>query len=169
MTPATTSGFDSCTKWEAPSISVTAEPARSYENRWSWGEIGWSPVPNTPQDGFTRQAAAAAGSSNAEANSGRCACAMNVASASGTSAQKMLGKRCGSTESSTAPSGNGRGWRKLPIASDGNRPCRSAIDSPSSGANPATYTRPATLSEEPATLITEPLYECPTSTTGPSS
>jgi len=54
------------------------------------------------------------------------------------------------------------------MMSDGKRVCRSVIDSPSSGANPATYTKPATLSEAPATVITHPLYEWPTSTTGPS-
>ena len=54
------------------------------------------------------------------------------------------------------------------MASDGKRACRSVIDSPSSGANPATYTSPATLSEAPATVITHPLYEWPTRTTGPS-
>src|SRR3954466_15300399 len=119
MTSATTPGFDSITKWEAPATSVTVEPARSYEKRWSWGAIGWSAVPNTPQDGLTRQAATEAGSSNAVVASGRCECARKVASASGTSAQKMSWKRCGSTDTSALPSGNGRGWRKLPIASDG--------------------------------------------------
>ena len=94
---------------------------------------------------------------------------MNAASASGTSAQKTSWKRCGSTDTSTLPSGNGVVWRKLPIASDGKRACRSVIDSPSSGTNPATYTSPATLSEAPATVITQPAYEWPTSTTGPSS
>src|SRR4051794_8115514 len=169
MTPATTSGFDNIGRCEPPSISVTAEPARSYEKRCSWGAIGWSAVPNTPQDGFTRQAAAAAGSSNADASSGRCACAMNFASLSGTSAQKMSWKRSGSTDSSTPPSGNDLGWRKLPIASDGKRVWRSVIDSPSSGTNPDTYTRPVTFSEVPATVITQPAYEWPTSTMGPSS
>ena len=116
-----------------------------------------------------RQAAAAAGSSNAVATSGRCACAMNAATSSGTSAQKMSWKRSGSTDSSTLPSGSGRGWRKFPIASDGKRVCRSVIDSPSSGMNALTYTSAATLSEAPATVITQPPYEWPTRTTGPSS
>src|SRR6266851_4969593 len=98
MTPATTSGCESIAKWEAPSTSVTVEPARPSEKRCSSGAIGWSPVPNTPQDGFVRQAAAAAASSNAVATSGRCACAMNAATSSGTSAQKMFWKRSGLEE-----------------------------------------------------------------------
>jgi hypothetical protein len=40
MTPATMSGCDSIRKWEAPSTSVTVEPARSYEKRWSSGATG---------------------------------------------------------------------------------------------------------------------------------
>src|SRR5207247_6369426 len=65
MTPTTASGCESITKCDAPSTSVTFEPARSYENPCSWGGIGWSAVPNTPQLGLACQAAAAAGSSNA--------------------------------------------------------------------------------------------------------
>src|SRR3989442_11705479 len=40
MTLATMSGCDSIRKWEAPSTSVTVEPARSYEKRWSSGATG---------------------------------------------------------------------------------------------------------------------------------
>ena len=169
MTPATTSGFETIAKCDAPSISVTVEPARSYEKRCSSGAIGWSAVPNTPQDGFVRQAAAAACSSNAEATSGRCACAMNAATSSGTSAQKMSWKRSGSTDSSTLPSGSGRGWRKFPIASDGKRACRSVIDSPASGMNALDVHERGDLVRAPATVITQPAYEWPTRTTGPSS
>jgi len=35
MTPATMSGSETIAKCDAPSISVTAEPARSYEKRCS--------------------------------------------------------------------------------------------------------------------------------------
>ena len=40
MTPATMSGCDLMRKWEAPSTSVTVEPARSLEKRWSSGATG---------------------------------------------------------------------------------------------------------------------------------
>jgi hypothetical protein len=46
-------------------------PGPAQEKRCRWGAIGWSAVPNTAQDGFRRQAAAVAGSSNAVARSGR--------------------------------------------------------------------------------------------------
>src|SRR6185312_9213771 len=127
-----------------------------------------SAVPNTAQDGFVRQAAAVAGSSNAVAETGRCEIAMNAASASGTSAEKTSWNRAGSIDTSTLPSANCAGRTSGPMASDGKRPWRSLTDSPSLGATPATYTSPATLSELPATVITAPPYECPTSTTGPS-
>src|SRR6516164_10267580 len=94
---------------------------------------------------------------------------MNAASASETSAQNTSWNRAGSTDSSALPSGNDTGRTSGPIASDGKRPCRSLTDSPSSGTTPATYTSPATLSELPATVITAPPYEWPTTTTGPSS
>src|SRR5262249_44174665 len=93
---------------------------------------------------------------------------MNAASASETSAQKTSWNRAGSIDTSTLPSANEAGRTSGPIASDGNRLWRSLTDSPSSGATPATYTSPATLSELPATVITAPPYEWPTRTTGPS-
>src|SRR4029077_13910587 len=114
------------------------------------------------------QAAAVAGSSNAVAETGRCEIAMNAASASGTSGQKRPRDRGAAIETSTLPSANCAGRTCGPIASDGKRPCRSLTDSPSSGATPATYTSPATLAELPATVITAPPYEWPTSTTGTS-
>jgi len=40
MTLATMSDCDSIRKWEAPSTSVTVEPARSYEKRWRSGATG---------------------------------------------------------------------------------------------------------------------------------
>ena len=52
-------------------------------------------MPNTAQDGFVRQAAAVAGSSNAVADTGRCEIAMNAASASGMSAAKTSWNRAG--------------------------------------------------------------------------
>src|SRR5262249_48883882 len=156
MRPATMSGCDSIKKCEAPSTSVTVEPARSYWKRCRSGATGRSAVPNTAQDGVARQAAAVAGSSNA-------------ASASERSAQKTSWNRAGSIDASTLPSGNDRGCTIGPIVSDGKRPWRSLTDSPSSGTTPATYTSPATLSELPATVITAPPHEWPTSTIGPSS
>src|SRR5258708_10264929 len=56
MTPATISGLDSITRWEAPSTSVTVEPARAYWKRCSSGATRRSAVPNTPQDRFARHA-----------------------------------------------------------------------------------------------------------------
>ena len=116
-------------------------------------------MPNIAQDGFVRQAAAVAGSSNAVAETVRCEIAMNAASAAGMSAQKTSWNRAGSIDTSTVPSDNDRGCTSGPIASDGKRPWRSLTDSPSSGATPATYSSPATLSELPATVITAPPYE----------
>jgi hypothetical protein len=57
MPPAAMPGCDFMTKWEATSTSVTVEPARSQEKRWSSGATGRSAVPNTAQDGFARQPA----------------------------------------------------------------------------------------------------------------
>src|SRR5262249_2298422 len=158
---------DSIKKCEAPSTSVTVEAARWYWKRCRSGATGRSAVPNTAQDGFVRQAAAVAGSSNAVAETGRCEIAMNPASASGRSAQQTSWNRAGSIDASPLPSGNDAGRTNGPIASDGKRPWRSLTDSPSSGARPATYTSPATLSELPATVITAPPYEWPTRTMGP--
>ena len=125
-------------------------------------------MPNTAQDGVARQAAAVAGSSKAVAEIERCEIAMNAASAAGRSAPKTSGNRAGSIDSSMLPSGSETGCTSGPMASDGKRPWRSLTDSPSSGTTPATYTSPTTLSELPATVITAPPYEWPTSTTGPS-
>ena len=110
-----------------------------------------------------------AGSSNAVAEIERCEIAMNAASASGRSAQKTSWNRAGSIDASTLPSGNAVGRTSGPMASDGKRSWRPLTVSPSSGATPATYTSPATFSEVPATVITAPPYEWPTSTIGPSS
>jgi hypothetical protein len=162
------SGCDIITRWDAPSTSVTVEPARSYAKRWSPGATGRSAVPNTAQDGVVCQAAAVAGSSNAVADTDFCEIAMNAASAAGRSAPKTSGNRAGSIVSSTLPSGNATGCTSGPMASDGKRFWRSLTDSPSSGATPATYTSPTTLSAPPATVITAPPYEWPTRTTGPS-
>src|SRR5260370_9272782 len=46
--------------------------------------------------------------------------------------------------------------------------CSAPRSSPSSGANPATYTSPTTSSATPAAGMTAPPYEWPTSSTGPS-
>src|SRR6266699_7127567 len=166
MTPATMSGCDSIKKCDAPSTSVTVESARSYWKRWRSGATGRSAVPNTAQDGFARQAAAVAGSSNAVAETERCEIARNAASASGRSAQKTSWNRAGSIDASTLPSGNDVGRTNGPMASDGKRAYRSLTDSPSSGATPATYTSPATLTELPATVITVLPYVRATSTIG---
>ncbi|WP_327132928.1 hypothetical protein OG311_20285 [Streptomyces sp. NBC_01343] len=40
--------------------------------------------------------------------------------------------------------------------------------SPASGAKSATYTSPVTFGRSPASVMTAPPYECPTSSTGPS-
>jgi hypothetical protein len=44
---------------------------------------------------------------------------------------------------------------------------RSSTDSPSAGANAATYTSPATLGCRPISVMTTPPHEWPTSSTGP--
>src|SRR6185437_4008611 len=156
ITPATMSGCDSIKKCEAPSTSVTVESARSYWKRWRSGATGPSAVPNTAQDGFVRQAAAVAGSSNAVADTGRCEIAMNAASAPGTSAAKTSWNRAGSIDTSTLPSANCAGRTSGPIAGDRKRPCRSLTDSPSSGATQETYTSPITWPELAAPVITPP-------------
>jgi hypothetical protein len=73
-------------------------------------------VPNTAQDGFVRQAAAVAGSSNAVARTVRCEIAMNAASASGRSAQKTSWNRAGSIDTSTLPSGTAIRVRRADLA-----------------------------------------------------
>ena len=68
---------------------------------------------------------------------------------------------------SVAPSGSGEGLTYGPSAAPGKFDCSEPRSSPSSGANPATYTSPTTLSVTPAALMTAPPYEWPTSSTGP--
>src|SRR4029453_9318114 len=126
-------------------------------------------VPDTAPDGFSRQAAAVAGSSNAVAEIERCEIAMNAASASGRSAQKASWNRAWSIDASTLPSDNAVGRTRGPMASDGKRSWSPLTVSPSSGATPETYTSPATFSEVPATVITAPPYEWPTPTIGPAA
>jgi hypothetical protein len=71
MTSATAFGWESATACDAPSTSVTVMPARVKPNRWTSGLIVVSAVGMMPHDGLVRHAAAAAGSSKADAASGR--------------------------------------------------------------------------------------------------
>src|SRR5262245_44798363 len=146
-----------------PSTSTTSDPARFDIARCASGGIMRSLVATRYQLGFRRHAGSVIAPLSALMPQGTCESAMNAAASALTSAandaanfdlSRNRNPSCGGRIGGTGAPGTGS-----LMSVD--------TDSPLSGANAATYTRPATFGSLPASVITAPPYEWPTRITGP--
>src|SRR6266404_2438494 len=147
-----------------PETSVTFDPARPDINFWAGSGIILSSVTRRYQLGLLLHAGSVISPPSALSPHGTCESAINAALSASTSAAKDAANF--SRLRNRNPSTGGRiGGTGAPA---GGSLISDETDSPLSGAKAVIYTRAATFGSVPASVITAPPYEWPTSVTGPS-
>src|SRR6267142_4818321 len=144
-----------------PFTSATVEPARLDMKRWASGGIILSSVTIRYQLGLAFHAGSLILPLRASTPHGTWESAMNAAFSVSTSPAKDAGNFALSRNKKPSCGGSTGGTG----APGGGSLMSVATDSPLSGAKAVIYTSPATLGWVPASVITTPPYEWPTSST----